>query len=90
MQIRKFRHIFLFLILFFFSSPNGKKVACGAWKLNTTDTNEQSLLINEIINHPDYIAATNANDISILKVSGSFNCVQDKIYPACLPSENVR
>ena len=74
----------------FIRSHNGKKVACGAWKLDQTDTNEESLTITEIINHPNYVPSTNANDIAILKVSGSFNCVKDKIYPACLPNTNVR
>jgi len=70
------------------ASPGGKKVACGAWKLDATDTNEQSLTITEIINHPQYVDATSANDIAILKVSGTFTCATDKIYPACLPSTN--
>ena len=72
-----------------FSSPNGKKVVCGDWKRDTTDTNEQSLAISQIINHPSYNINTQANDISILKVTGSFTCSQGKVYPACLPSVNV-
>jgi len=70
------------------ASPGGKKVACGAWKLDTTDTNEQSLTISEIINHPNYNNANFLNDVAILKVTGTFNCAQGKIYPACLPSTN--
>ena len=57
--------------------------------MDATDTNEQSLTITEIINHPQYVDATSANDIAILKVSGTFTCATDKIYPACLPSTNV-
>ena len=45
--------------------------------------------IVEIINHPNYDATTFKNDIAILKVLGSFNCEQGKIYPACLPNKNV-
>jgi len=70
------------------ASPNGKKVVCGDWKRDTTDTNEQSLAISQIINHPSYNINTQANDISILKVTGSFTCSQGKVYPACLPSVN--
>jgi len=70
------------------ASPNGKKVACGSWKLDQTDTNEQSLTITEIINHPSYVDSTYSNDIAILKVSGTFTCAQGKIWPACLPSTN--
>ena len=73
----------------FFSQPNGKKVACGAWKLNVVDSNEESLAITEIINHPQYVASTFVNDISIVKVTGSFNCSQGKIWPACVPNPNV-
>ena len=68
------------------STPNGKKVACGAWKL---DTNEESLAISEIINHPEYNPSTFENDVAILKVSGSFTCEQGKIWPACIPNEEV-
>ena len=65
-------------------------VACGVWKLDTIDVNEESLPIVEIINHPNYDAATFENDIAVLKVSGSFNCRQGQIFPSCIPSENVR
>ena len=71
------------------STPNGKKVACGAWKLDAVDTNEESLAISEIINHPEYNPSTFENDVAILKVSGSFTCEQGKIWPACLPNEEV-
>ena len=75
---------------YYFSQPNGKKVACGAWKTNAVDANEEVLEITEIINHPQYeVGGLFVNDISILKVSGSFNCAQGKIWPACLPSTNV-
>jgi len=70
------------------AQPNGKKVACGAWKTTGVDSNEESLSIVEIINHPQYVDGTEVNDISVLKVSGSFNCAQGKIWPACLPSTN--
>ena len=72
-----------------FSEPNGKKVACGVWRLNTNDTYEEALLITEIINHPNYDASTFRNDIAVVKVSGTFNCEQRKIYPACIPNEEV-
>ena len=72
-----------------FSEPNGKKVACGVWKLDTEDTNEEALLITEIINHPNYDASTFRNDIAVVKVSGTFNCEKRKIYPACIPNEEV-
>ena len=68
---------------------NGKKVACGAWKLDSVDTNEESLEITEIINHPEYNPSTSENDIAVLKVSRTFTCEQGKIWPACLPNEEV-
>ena len=71
------------------STPNGKKVACGAWKLDAVDTNEESLAISEIINHPEYNPSTFENDVAILKVSGSFTCEPGKIWPACIPNEEV-
>ena len=56
------------------------------------DSNEERLTITEIIRHPDF-SETDAwanNDIAVIKVSGSFSCSPDKIYPACLPSSEVR
>ena len=84
----KIYHFVLFKTISF-SQPNGKKVACGAWKTSGVDSNEESRSITEIINHPQYVDGTEVNDISVLKVSGSFNCAQGKIWPACLPSTNV-
>ena len=80
---------FVSLIYDLVSQPNGKKVACGAWKLDSVDTNEESLEITEIINHPEYNPSTSENDIAVLKVSGTFTCEQGKIWPACLPNEEV-
>ena len=54
------------------------------------DTNEQRLSITQIINHPNYNVNTLENDVAVIKVSGSFTCSKDKIYPACLPNSNVR
>ena len=73
----------------YFSEPNGKKVVCGEWKLDTIDTNEKVLPITQIINHPNFDATSLVNDIAVVKVSGSFNCEQEKIYPVCVPSEEV-
>ena len=64
-------------------------VACGAWTLNAVDANEESLEVTEIFTHPEYNFMTSANDIAILKVAGNFNCEQGKIWPACLPNEEV-
>jgi len=50
------------------------------------DTNEQRLSITQIINHPNYNVNTLENDVAVIKVSGSFTCSKDKIYPACLPN----
>ena len=73
-----------------YSHANKKKVSCGAWKLDGIDTNEQSYEVIEILNHPEYNFLTNANDIAVLKVNGTFICDQTKIWPACIPSEKVR
>ena len=53
------------------------------------DTNEERLAITEIILHPDFDYSSLENDIAVIKVSGSFNCSPDKIYPACLPNSEV-
>ena len=65
------------------------KVTCGDWKLDGTDTNEQSLEISGVINHPSFNAATFENDIAVVKVNGSMPCSQGKIWPACLPNTAV-
>ena len=54
------------------------------------DTNEQRLNITQIINHPNFNPNIQENDIAVLKVSGSFTCSKDKIYPACLPNSEVK
>ena len=79
----------VFYTKWIFSEPNGKKVVCGDWKLNTTDTYEQALPITQIIMHPNFDATSLKNDIAVVKVLGSFNCLQQKIYPACIPNEEV-
>jgi len=73
--------------------PGGKKVSCGAHMMGGVltspaplDTNEERLTITEIRNHPDYDDTTFNNDIAVIKVSGSFSCSPDKIWPTCLPS----
>ena len=64
---------------------------CGDWKLDTTDADEQTLTITQIINHPNVTRKSNIinNDIALLKVSGSLTCTPGKIMPACLPNTNV-
>ena len=59
------------------------------WMPAPLDTNEERLTITEIVVHPDYNWITLENDIALLKVSGSFTCSEDKIWPACLPSSQV-
>ena len=60
------------------------------WMPAPLDTNEERLTITEIVVHPDYNWITLENDIALLKVSGSFTCSEDKIWPACLPSSQVK
>ena len=77
--------------------PNGKKVSCGAHLMGDQiataplDTNEERKAITEIINHPNYNDVTLDNDIAVIKVADgdTFNCGAN-IFPACLPSTNVR
>ena len=64
-------------------------MSCGDWKLDSVDTNEETLFVDEIVNHPSYNPTTTENDIALVKVFGSFNCRPQKIWPACLPSTNV-
>ena len=75
---------------YYFSNPNGKKIVCGDWNLDTIDTNEETLPITKIINHPEFDALTLKNDIAVLKVAGSFTCKQGNIFPSCIASKNVR
>ena len=65
------------------------KVTCGDWKLDQTDTNEQSLVVSSVVNHPNYNTQTLENDIAVVKVTGSMTCEQGKIWPACLPNAAV-
>ena len=68
----------------------------GDWEAGEAaplDTNEQRLAITEIIYHPDYNHTLNGYpleyDIAVIKVSGTFECRTDAIYPACLPIPEV-
>ena len=54
------------------------------------DTNEERLAITEIILYPDFTTAAPDNDIALIKVDGKFSCSPETIYPACLPSPEVR
>ena len=56
------------------------------------DTNEKSLAITEIILYPDFDFTTAPfdNDIALIKVDRTFDCSPETIYPACLPSPEVR
>ena len=54
------------------------------------DTNEERLAITEIIVHPDYTPGPPVKDIALIKVDGKFSCSPETIYPACLPSPEVR
>ena len=65
------------------------RVTCGDWKLDATDTDEQSLVVSSVVNHPSYNAATFENDIAVVKVTGTMTCAQGKIWPACLPNTVV-
>lgn len=64
-------------------------MTCGDWKLDQTDTNEKSLVVSSVVNHPSYNAATYENDIAVVKVAGTMTCEQGKIWPACLPNAAV-
>ena len=72
-----------------FREPNGKKVICGKRRLDANNTDEVSLTITEIINHPEYDGSTFANDIAVIKVAQSGFCALGKVYPACIPNINV-
>ena len=73
-----------------FSDPDDIKVSCGAHRRGSFDTNEQRLTVTEIIDHPNYDHVTKQNDIAVVKVSGSFDCRTDTVFPACLPNPEVR
>ena len=65
------------------------RVVCGDHLLDATDTNEQSLVVSSVVNHPGYNGATFENDIAVVKVTGTMTCEQGKIWPACLPNAAV-
>jgi len=69
-----------------FQGRSPAKVTCGDWRLDDTDTYEQSLEVSGVINHPSFNAATFENDIAVVKLNGSMTCSQGKIWPACLPN----
>jgi len=69
-----------------FQGQTPARVTCGDWKLDATDTDEQSLVVSSVVNHPSYNAATFENDIAVVKVTGTMTCAQGKIWPACLPN----
>ena len=54
------------------------------------DTNEKRLAMTEIILYPGFTTAAPDNDIALIKVDGTFDCSPETIYPACLPSPEVR
>jgi len=47
---------------------------------------EQRRSVRSVVKHPRYSSATNRNDIALLKVNGDFDCVERRLYPACLPT----
>lgn len=69
-----------------FQGQTPTRVTCGDWKLDVTDTDEKSLVVSSVVNHPGYISNTFENDIAVVKVVGSMPCSQGKIWPACLPN----
>ena len=41
--------------------------------------------VAEIISHENYIGATTRNDIAVLKLEGTVDPKQKRIYPICMP-----
>jgi len=42
--------------------------------------------VRSVVVHPRYNSGSNRNDIALLKVNDDFDCVERRLYPACLPT----
>ena len=67
-------------------------LACGRNNIddnnpNHLEENEQRLRVDKVIAYPSFNKDTFENDIAVIKVQGSFNCVKTVLYPACLPDK---
>ena len=67
-------------------------LACGRNNIddnnpNQLEENEQRLRVDKVIAYPSFNKDTFENDIAVIKVQGSFNCVKTVLYPACLPDK---
>jgi len=75
----------------FRGSINNLMVSCGSNKRSLTGNgrlteNEQRRSVGSVVVHPDYNSGSNRNDIALLKVNHDFDCVERRLYPACLPT----
>merc|ERR1711990_913082 len=75
----------------FRGSISNLMVSCGSNKRSLTGNGrltqyEQRRRVRSVVVHPRYHSGTNRNDIALLKVSGDFECVERRLYPACLPT----
>ena len=74
-------------------SESGKKLATDSLQVrlgvfDRTNPNETGTLtfgVTEILSHENYIGATTRNDIAVLKLDGSVDPKQKRIYPICMP-----
>ena len=69
--------------LFFRASLTNLIVYLGRETQDSVNTNEVSRSVTQIINHPDYNADTNDNDISLLQLASSVDFT-NYIRPVCL------
>jgi len=66
-------------------------VSCGTNQRSLTGNGrlteyEQRREVEDVVVHPRYNSGTNKNDIALLKVKSDFNCIERRLYPACLPT----
>lgn len=69
------------------ANPNGLVVYLGRQSQQGSNPNEVSRTVTQIINHPNYSAVTNNNDISLLKLSSPVTFT-NFIMPVCLAASD--
>jgi len=75
----------------FQGSNSNLEVSCGSNQRSLTGNSrltehEQRRRVQRVIVHPRYGSGGNRNDIALLKVNRDFDCVERRLYPACLPT----
>jgi len=75
----------------FRGSISNLMVSCGTNRRSLNGNgrlteHEQRRSVRSVVVHPRYNSGNNRNDIALLKVNQDFDCVERRLYPACLPT----